>query len=187
MYGIDPTKLAHHFQHERLSKNGQRSRRMQAYKDSIKDRIFELNIQMLLHCRGLGAAAVFTLPTIIIGKYQKGKWLPEFLAKFFPVIVVDEFYSSQRCPSCRNFVEQEDKWRVKTCHTCKDTKDNDSDLQFNRDIMACRNMLQVFLHQVCFSQRPPPPILQGSDFMRGFQSFHVQKILLWYVFHPLTI
>ena len=62
---------------------------LQSYKNFIVNSLFEAAIQMSLHCKGLDGTATFMLPIFVIGKYNRGKWLPALLAQYFSVFVVD--------------------------------------------------------------------------------------------------
>ncbi|KAF9380724.1 hypothetical protein CPC16_010183, partial [Podila verticillata] len=48
------------------------------------------------------------------------------------VVGINEYYSSKRCPVCKNFVAQTTDWRTLYCHTCKRFR--------QRDVMASDNM-----------------------------------------------
>ncbi|KAG0276041.1 hypothetical protein BGZ96_003493, partial [Linnemannia gamsii] len=53
----------------------------------------------------------------------------------YVVCGINDFYTSKRCPECRNFVWTTTNWRSLWCSTCK--------VIWQRDIMAAKNMCKA--------------------------------------------
>ena len=151
----DSRRLASCFKQEKRPGKYKGKKYLQSYKNFIVNSLFEAAIQMSLHCKALDGTATFMLPIFVIGKYNGGKWLPALLAQYFSVFVVDEFYSSRRCPQCHEFVEQGKKWKLRTCNKGCVEPEGVNGLRFDRDVMSSRNMFLIFINHVCFGCRPP--------------------------------
>ncbi|KAF8978840.1 hypothetical protein BGZ52_005508, partial [Haplosporangium bisporale] len=62
------------------------------------------------------------------------------------VVGINEYYSSKRCPVCKNFVAQTTDWRTLYCHTCKRFR--------QRDVMASDNMNNAIKRHLEDQERP---------------------------------
>jgi hypothetical protein len=105
------------------------------------------------------------MPVIIIGDVSfsgaKGHpagcpgWIRRFLKRFFLVIVMDEYYTSQLCPKCWKFCK-ESGYRQKKCNSCKmvDTDGRTVEYHCDRDDGAVENMLSIFLCMLFYGERP---------------------------------
>jgi hypothetical protein len=80
------------------------------------------------------------------------------LAKFFSVIMVDEYNTSQKCPKCWNQLESGKGLRIKKCKNdkCRTFSKEGEEFQFyvNRDVSAPMNMFSIVLHQILIGERP---------------------------------
>lgn len=88
------------------------------------------------------------------GNYTK---LKKYLSRFFLVIIVDEYNTSQKCPKCsKQVAEHNESSRVRVCSSCTSTSKSGTQHQFivNRDISAPVNFIRIVLHLVLFGERP---------------------------------
>ena len=114
-------------------------------------------------------------PVVIFGKASFGTmagqrsanpvWLMNYLKRFFVVIVVDEYNSSQKCPVCLTQLQSYGTGvRLKKCPECTSEsviKNDDGSTAkkthpfiVNRDIAAPMCMLRIVLSMVLFGRRP---------------------------------
>ncbi|KAF9922742.1 hypothetical protein FBU30_007139 [Linnemannia zychae] len=73
----------------------------------------------------------------------------------YVVCGINEFYTSQRCPDCCNFVWKTTEWRSLWCSTCK--------IIWQRDIMAAKNMCRATKSHLLHRCRPMYLQPQRSD------------------------
>ena len=105
------------------------------------------------------------------------RWLKEYLARYFMLIPMNEFCTSQKCPKCWGQLEKEGKGvRVKRCKHCKQErtipkKSGNSqesnkivkDFIVNRDLGAAVNMIAIAVNLMAQGQRPGPFSPKNTD------------------------
>ena len=81
-------------------------------------------------------------------------WLKEYLSRFFLVLEIDEYHTSQKCSKCWGQLQKMKKFRVKKCTSCKmNSNGQEQDLVVNRDISAPLNMLYNCISLVMNGER----------------------------------
>jgi hypothetical protein len=87
--------------------------------------------------------------------------MKEYFSRFFPLAIVGEGFTSQKCPKCYQQLEMHGKKgvRVKQCNHgcvrgCGDGGGQGEPFVINRDISAPMNMLTIVLCMVLFGERP---------------------------------
>ena len=149
------------------SHNSRQSRRNHARLQSQKQRywsnivnlIFAMNDEMNTHSE--------KAPVILFGNGSFGNvkgclpgnaaWLRQYLARFFTVIVVDEYNSSQKCPMCFGQLEMHEPAkgvRVKRCTKCTGGGPGGK-FVVNRDVAAGMNFVSIVLISILSGKRPP--------------------------------
>jgi hypothetical protein len=98
-------------------------------------------------------------PIIVWGNSYKGGWArKKFLAQFFTVVAVDEYMTSQTCPSClKKNTQVPGNLRLRDCvHGCKFKEKDGVDpgiLRVNKDVAACFNLQAIFLQMIANGSR----------------------------------
>jgi len=81
-----------------------------------------------------------------------------YFKRFFLVIVVNEFNSSQKCPKCHaqmELVKEQKGYRIKECTgECHRKGHEDERFLVNRDIAAPMNMFYILIHLILHGARP---------------------------------
>jgi hypothetical protein len=81
-----------------------------------------------------------------------------YLKRFFLVLTVDEYNTSQKCPKCWGQLKDGKGIRIKVCHNkdCQSTTDDGKTFPFhvNRDVSASMNLFAIALHLVSGLGRP---------------------------------
>jgi len=114
-------------------------------------------------------------PVLIIGKDYTAtmknhrstcpSFIINYFSRFFVVILLDEYLTSQKCPKCwsqMEYVEQQKGYRLKFCKCCrpqpsKEKDGTDKDIGcfiVNRDISAPMNMFSIVLYLMLYGVRP---------------------------------
>jgi hypothetical protein len=106
-------------------------------------------------------------PVIIFGDGQfaamKGKrssnptWLKQYLSRFFLVIILDEYNTSQICPKCQEKLNEiSGTYRIKKCCNCVSVTSSGKTKNFlvNRDICAPFNFLIIAIVLLWCGKRP---------------------------------
>jgi hypothetical protein len=108
-------------------------------------------------------------PVLLIGRptfksTMKGKRasnpvaIIEYLKRFFPVILIDEFNTSKLCPCCQGFLEKKrgvKGTRVWECTKgCKSPKQPTKNLTVNKDVSAAVNIFTIFITLLMCGARP---------------------------------
>jgi hypothetical protein len=111
-------------------------------------------------------AVMDQMPVILFGdgdfKAVKGYrapnqvWIRDYLARFFLVLMIGEFNSSQKCPKCFGSSDFNGKGlRIKKCTAgCTQKGDATKPFIFDRDIGACMNMLVIAIYLIMHGRRP---------------------------------
>ena len=83
-----------------------------------------------------------------------------FLSRFFPLIVIDEYMTSQKCPRCFSQLRSKGgSWSVKECtnrNCLANVRNLVTAFTVNRDFSAAMNMLQIVLAILLTGTRPSP-------------------------------
>ena len=95
-------------------------------------------------------------PIVLIGSYANYP-LTKYLATIYTVIVIDEYYTSKKCPKCFDWLQQTTDIRHYNCSNsqCK-RSDDGGGMQVNKDISASFNIALIFVHLLIHGTRPPP-------------------------------
>ena len=83
-------------------------------------------------------------------------WLKEFLSRFFTVLIVNEFNTSQKCPKCFGQLKMNEPKkgvRVKACEKCPGGGPGGK-FVVNRDVSAGMNMITIVLCMIISGHRP---------------------------------
>ena len=83
-------------------------------------------------------------------------WLKQYLSRFFTVLILEEFNTSQRCPKCFGQLELHEPKkgiRVKRCKQCLGGGPG-GHFVVNRDVGAGMNMITIALCMITSGQRP---------------------------------
>ena len=83
-------------------------------------------------------------------------WLKEYFGRFFTVLVVNEYNSSQKCPMCFGQLEMHEPTkgvRVKRCTRCKGGGPGGK-FVVNRDVAAGMNFVSIVLLSIISGKRP---------------------------------
>lgn len=118
------------------------------------------------------------MPLIIVGNGKFGSvrgkqsgcpsFLRDYLSRFFCVVVVDEYKTSQLCPKCWKQLEETKSWGIKTCKNpdclpdklrqtqseCSAESGTQPVYTVNRDISAAMNMFSIVACMITFGLRP---------------------------------
>ena len=132
--------------------------RKQRYWSNFVNLIFAMNDEMNPHST--------KAPVILFGNGSFGNvkgcqsgnytWLKQYLARFFTVIVVDEYNSSQKCPKCMGQLEMNELRlgvRVKRCTSCRGDGP-DGLFVVNRDVAVGMNFISILLYLILYGKRP---------------------------------
>lgn len=86
------------------------------------------------------------------------KAIIEYLKRFFPVVMINEFNTSKLCPCCHEYLvhKQGTKGtRVWECkHGCKSPKHPEKSLIVNKDVSAALNIFTIFITLLSTGKRP---------------------------------
>lgn len=86
--------------------------------------------------------------------------LLNYLKRFFLVLTVDEYNTSQKCPKCWGQLKDAEGIRIKKCpnEECQSTASDGTVFPFhvNRDVSASTNLFAIALHLVSGLGRPKP-------------------------------
>ena len=96
-------------------------------------------------------------PIVLVGSYAKSHPLTRYLASIYPVVVVDEYMTSQTCPKCFCKLKQTTDIRHYACSNpdCKRT-DGGGRFEVNKDISASFDICWIFIHILLYGTRPQP-------------------------------
>ena len=78
----------------------------------------------------------------------------DYLQRFFPVVLLDEYHTSKCCYRCRRpgLRDIPGEYRVRSCAHCRE---QDPDFRVDRDVSAGINLFQVFVSLISTGLRPP--------------------------------
>ena len=132
-------------------------RQKQAYWSGVVNRIYAVNDV-------IGADP--SKPPIIVfgnGSFSTARgstsgnysWLKRYLARFFLVVLVDEYNTSQKCPKCHGQLQFHGAGvRIKKCDSCSPNGRPGMPFLVNRDISAAMNFAAVTCSIVARGTRP---------------------------------
>lgn len=109
-------------------------------------------------------------------------FLKKFLSRFFTVIIVPEYNTSQKCPKDFSQLESYDAKkgvRVKKCPSCR-RSNGEGMFVVNRDFSAPMNMLAVVLGLLLYEKRPDqfrPPGYRLTDYQKKAKTSIRKRVL----------
>ena len=79
----------------------------------------------------------------------------EYLQRFFPVVLIDEYNTSKKCPDCHGYLQRHGRggYREWRCTNCRD--DAGQPVVVHKDISATYNMFKIFVYLMATGTRPP--------------------------------
>ena len=107
---------------------------------------------------------VMGIPTFKSSMKKKRACAPkktvEYVSRFFTLVMIGEYLTSQRCPQCFSFLKKKfkDSTRVWECPECKVTPPNqpDEEVPFvvNKDVSAALNIFLIYASLIWTGERP---------------------------------
>jgi hypothetical protein len=140
-----------------MFKNNQRA------KSTLANTILEMFCAMARGVQELHGVTITKAPLLLVGKYAGGTATIEFLSKQFTVVLINEYYTSQRCSRCHNWLNmQRDRGGTRQ-HLCSNplcyrvtdrVTGQQRPARVNKDVNASQLFLSIFLHVLETGRRP---------------------------------
>ena len=153
----DPLLRSHNSRQSRRNHARLQSQK-QRYWSNIVNLIFAMNDEMNPHSE--------KAPVILFGNGSFGNvkgclpgnaaWLKEYFGRFFTVLVVNEYNSSQKCPMCFGQLEMHEPKKGVRVKRCKECPGGGPGGKFvvNRDVAAGMNFVSIVLLSIISGKRP---------------------------------
>ena len=160
------TLVNHSLTKANLKRIQKASRSKQRYWSNFVKDLYGMASALVKKARGEDAAELVKMPVIVFGNGNWGTvkrkktvgpvWIRKYLSRFFTVLLLDEYNTSQKCSRCWSQLKEVESSnnRLNKCGQCRQSNDDTQPFKVNRDISAPINMLTIAWHLVRFGKRP---------------------------------